>query len=208
MPFEVWHALLRIQLFYFAFNILIPLIFFCCLQPAPDIGGAQGSLSSFRISTNQLCTRSSPCSVPAYDNSAWSTPGALESNNCYNYATNSKTSTFAQPGRAAGNTTSTLTGEEVRDLAVLDGLLDHRDTGANSFPNTRNCLGALVIIPGIDFHFYRRDSDDNWSHKPGPRIPTNLDNSGSIITDPRTADIAPYKFVRFLSFCPFKATIS
>ena len=64
------------------------------------------------------------------------------------------------------------------------------------------CVVALVIRPGRDFHWYRQDQNGNWSHKPGSTAATNLDNSGNVITDPRTADTGNYKFVTFMSYCP------
>ncbi|MBV9102244.1 MAG: hypothetical protein JO060_01570 [Candidatus Eremiobacteraeota bacterium] len=48
------------------------------------------------------------------------------------------------------------------------------------------------MAPGYDFHWYRRDRDGTWSHKPGGTEARNVDNSGHIITDPRTADRGPY----------------
>ena len=127
--------------------------------------------------------------------------------NSYNYAVNIETGTYAQPGRGAGSTFLDLTGMAVRSAAVLDGLKDHEDESAGSFPVDNNCLLVLTLVPGVDFHFYRRDDDGNWSHKLGKHPPTNLDNSGNVITDPRTADIGPYKYVRFLSVCPRKVQI-
>ena len=128
--------------------------------------------------------------------------------NSYNYAVNSPTGTYAQPGRGAGSTFLDLTGKAVRGAAVLDGLKDHADEDAGVFPDTNNCLLVLTVIPGVDFHFFRRDEGGDWSHKLGPHPPSNLDNSGNLISDPRTADIAPYKYVRFMSQCPKRVQIN
>lgn len=174
-------------------------------QTIPDIGGPQTPLDPAELDNfNPQCGKSRACSEPDFDSQAWKS--ALD--NSYNYATNTATFTYAQPGRGAGSVYTELSGEVVRGAALLDGLMDHDDTSAGLFPTSNNCLMALVLIPGLDFHFYRRDSDGNWSHKPGPRPPTNLDNAGNVITDPRTADMAPYKFVRFLSACPRKIAIN
>lgn len=112
-----------------------------------------------------------------------------------------------QPGRAGGVQHTTIDGTSLRAACVLDVIKDLDDEAPGVFPSDNNCLIVLAIIPGTDFHFYRRDSDGNWSHKPGPRPPTTLDNSGNPITDPRTSDIAPYKYVRFLSVCPRKNSV-
>jgi hypothetical protein len=46
----------------------------------------------------------------------------------------------------------------------------------------------LVIAPGVDYHWYRQDTDGKWSHKPGITPITNLDASGKPIADPAKAD--------------------
>ena len=118
------------------------------------------------------------------------------------------TGTFAQPGRGTGNMYGALTGPAVQAGAVSDGLKNQGNPGGGKFPKTDDCLVALVIWPGRDFHWYRQDANGNWSHKPGTTAATNLDNSGNVITDPRTADIAPYQFVTFMSYCPKDITIN
>ena len=151
------------------------------------------------------CGRSNPCPAPAFDTAPWMTT----TDNCYNYATQLSTGTYAQPGRAGGVQYSSVDETQLRAACILDQISDLEDTAAGVFPDTsNNCLMVLAIIPGLDFHFYRQDSDSNWSHKPGPRTPTNLDNSGNVITDPRTADIGPYKYTRFLSVCPRKIMVA
>ena len=65
------------------------------------------------------------------------------------------------------------------------------------------CYIALVIWPGVDFHFYRLDSDNLWSHKPGRTPARKTDNSGDLITDPRRADRGSYVlFAGFLANAP------
>lgn len=117
-------------------------------------------------------------------------------NNCYNYSTNYRTDTFAQPGRAAGSPFTAFICASVRAAALRDQL--NLATGlANECPDEGH-LVALVVAPGIDFHWYRKGPDGFWSHKPGPTAVTNLDNSGQLIADPRTADRGMYT-----SFCGF-----
>ena len=155
--------------------------------------------------TNPGCGRNNPCTSPAYDTSLWMTT----TDNCYNYAAQKSTGTFAQPGRAGGAIYSSIDGTSLRAACVLDVIQDIEEPAdpATLPAEDNNCMIMLAIIPGIDFHFYRLDSDSTWSHKPGPRTPTNLDNSGATISNPRTADIAPYKFVRYLSVCPRKNNV-
>ena len=148
-----------------------------------------------------------PCS-PAPDLAAWNNDANVTgNNNCYNYGTNNRTDTFAQPGRATGNHWTSnagcnlpAPGISAKMGAVSDGLIDK--------PNQNNkCISpghlvALVNGPDYDYHWFRKGSNGKWSHKPGPTPATLLDNSGNPITDPRTADRGPYT-----NFCTFMQVI-
>ena len=117
-------------------------------------------------------------------------------NNCYNYATNYRTDTFAQPGQASGAMYTALTCASVRPAAIADGLIN--SPRANNKCPREGHLVALVIWPGVDFHWYRKGRNGRWSHKPGSTPVTNLDNSNNPISDPRTADRGGYT-----NFCTF-----
>lgn len=117
-------------------------------------------------------------------------------NNCYNYSTNYRTDTFAQPGNANNRTITTLTCSAIRRLAILDKLIDAPNAN-NRCPGTGH-LVALVVAPGFDFHWYRKGEDGLWTHKVGPAPVTPFDNAGNLIVDPRTADRGPY-----INFCGF-----
>ena len=135
--------------------------------------------------------------------SSWTDASSERCNNCYNYATDIKTGTFAQPGQASGHIPSTLSCPDYTAAAEADGLIpvaDISDACGNScFPNGH--IVALVIWPGVDFHWYRMEADGTWTHKPGETAPINLDQSGKPITDPRTADRGGYT-----EFCGFFCT--
>ena len=45
---------------------------------------------------------------------------------------------------------------------------------------------------GPDFHYYVKDKNGFWSHKPGVTNPTIFDDMGSIIKDPLTCDRGYY----------------
>ncbi|OLS16606.1 MAG: hypothetical protein HeimC3_53520 [Candidatus Heimdallarchaeota archaeon LC_3] len=81
---------------------------------------------------------------------------------------------------------------EVTQGAISDGLssVDCDDT-CPPCPEKSHKV-ALVIWPGVDYHWYRQDFDGKWSHKPGGTPATNLDNSKNIILDPRQADRGNY----------------
>jgi hypothetical protein len=103
------------------------------------------------------------------------------------------TGTFPQPGRASGNQPGLpLTCANVTAGAVGDGLVV---ANCNNACPRGSFKVALVINPtpgSNDYHWYRQDSNGNWSHKPGGTDATNVDNSGNPIVDPRTADRGGY----------------
>ncbi len=126
------------------------------------------------------------CDIPPYSPSYWNDGGTIQrNNNCYNYANNKRTDTYAQPGRAAGAMYSSLTCADVYNAAIADGLVPLPASG--NCPDGRAKI-ALFVDPGVDYHWYRLDSGGMWSHKPGRAQATNLDNSGNPISNPETAD--------------------
>jgi hypothetical protein len=135
---------------------------------------------------------------PLYEPAWWNDGGPRQfNNNCYNYATNYRTDTFAQPGQAAGALYTALTCAAVHPAAEKDDLITAR-VQDNVCPDEGH-LVALVIAPGFDFHWYRKGRDGLWTHKVGGSPATDLDNSGATIVDPRTADRGPYTdFCRFM----------
>ncbi|MBM3241799.1 hypothetical protein FJZ31_36470 [Candidatus Poribacteria bacterium] len=134
-----------------------------------------------------LCWKS-----PKYEPEKWNDNNGIQfSNNCYNYACNIQTGTYAQPGQATRNMYSSIDCNGVTDDAVSDGLT--KQDCDRTCPNCCHKV-ALVVAPGYDYHWYRQDDNGMWSHKPGGTPATNLDNSGNPINDPRTADHGPYTF--------------
>lgn len=137
-----------------------------------------------------------PCG-PLYEPAWWNDGGQRQlNNNCYNYACDYRSDTFAQPGKAAGAQYTALTCANVLPAAVKDALED--SPAANNKCPPEGHLVALVIAPNIDFHWYRKGRNGYWSHKPGGTQVTNLDNSGNLIVDPRTANRGMYT-----AFCTF-----
>jgi hypothetical protein len=120
-------------------------------------------------------------------------PTVRSSNNCYNYASNWRTNTFAQPGRGCGHMYTAITCAEVTRGALCDGM-HHR---FDCFPDGEKprYLVALVIAPGpgfVDYHWYRLQAGGFWGHKPGGTAARNVDDSGQLILSPETADRGPY----------------
>ncbi|MGE4131587.1 MAG: hypothetical protein AB7F86_08095 [Bdellovibrionales bacterium] len=131
--------------------------------------------------------------VPKLYTSFWNSDSNIQyNNNCYNYSTNRVTNSFAQPGEASGKMYQDITCKDVYEAASQDLGLEPTEY----FPYTDkkdDTLIAVVVAPGYDYHWYRRDDNGQWSHKPGGTPATEFDNSDSIIGDPRTADRGPYK---------------
>ena len=138
--------------------------------------------------------------VPPYNPGKWNNdPNIRRNNNCYNYANDKITNTFAQPGRGSGQIgpyppSCSGTGS----AAQRDG---QRPISNPDMTPAEGHIIALVVstTPGfLDYHWYRRDSNTMWSHKPGGTAATNRDNSGRAISDPRNCDRGPYNI-----FCGF-----
>jgi hypothetical protein len=120
----------------------------------------------------------------------WNDPAYINRNNCYNYASNRRTNTFAQPGRATGHQATVMACPNVTAGALSDGL-HHR---FDCFPDSEKprWLMALVVAPGYDYHWYRKQLEGFWGHKPGGTAARNVDNNGAVIWNPETAARGPY----------------
>ena len=120
-------------------------------------------------------------------------PVILNNNNCYNYASNKRTDTFAQPGLGCGKIYTKINCVEVTKASLCDGL--HKQFDCFPASEAPRYLVALVIAPGpgiVDFHWYRLMKEGFWAHKPGGTKVRNTDNSGKVITNPATCDRGPY----------------
>lgn len=155
-------------------------------QPAVIIEGQPGELDI--PSCNHLFT-----SDRFFD--FWNASSVILLNNSYNFASNNRTNTYAQPGRRSGRIYPMIDLFEVAHAARRDGYYDGCLIGGPTLDT------ALVIAPGpafVDFHWYRLCQNNHWCHKPGTANARNTDNSGLLITDPRRADRGPYtEFVCF-----------
>lgn len=60
--------------------------------------------------------------APLYEPLLWQMERTRLCNNCYNYATMTRTDTFAQPGTGSGHRFAELTGQAVKEAAERDGL--------------------------------------------------------------------------------------
>ncbi|HEX8696087.1 MAG TPA: hypothetical protein VF746_26965 [Longimicrobium sp.] len=154
------------------------------LNPAPVLGTDASSYSTLTQGSCQI-------EVATFNPNFWNASGVITNNNCYNYASNRRTDTFAQPGRAAGQQATRMRCADVTNGALADG--------AQQSPN---CVAAgqeprwytaMVIWPGVDYHWYRKSAEGFWGHKPGQTAAKNTDNSGVVITNPETANRGGYR---------------
>ncbi len=153
-----------------------------------------------------------------YNTYLWNYSPVVYSTNCYAYSLNNqvypKTNNlwFMQPGEASGYslTRENLTAERVEQYVRSDSTsLNFIFERVNK--NDKCAAGsykvALVIAPGVDYHWYRENPDGTWSHKPGSGNVIDEDASGNVIFDPETADRTyPYAdysiFVGFFRITP------
>jgi hypothetical protein len=144
-----------------------------------------------------------PCravDAPAYNPGLWNVPNIQPYNNCYNYANNNATNTFAQPGRASGNPATAMACSHVDPAAQSDGLIPAANF-SNPLSAGSGWYVALVVWPNNDYHWYRQDDVGCWSHKPGQTAARNVDNAGAAISDPQSCNRGPYT-----DFCTYMVT--
>lgn len=130
-------------------------------------------------------------------------------NNCYNYACNIASNSFAVPGRLHGvkvySPSGKLAKQHVIAAAQADGLkligdasmslADALTQAAHEDPRSGHLVGLLVSDPVSeigwcgDFHFVRSDyaNGHSWSQKAGTDQITDFDFEGKPISDPSIA---------------------
>lgn len=150
--------------------------------------------------------------IEPYDGPYWN-EADVWANNCYNYAVNRMTNTFAQPGRASGTP-----GGSSCQGASGGALRDGARRWGNCFPFGTGglYLMALVSAPGFDYHWYRLtevvaveeiqgepigggespagggDEGRAWAHKPGRTSVRYVDNAGRVIRNVERCSRHPY----------------
>ena len=130
-----------------------------------------------------------------YNPAFWNAAGVIGKNNCYNYAMNYRSDTFAQPGRISGHPNNTMACTNVATAANWDGC---KATCSGSNKNV-----ALVIWPGQDYHWYRKHSNGFWGHKPGGTAARNTDSLNRVING---ATLTPQNCARgpYTIFCGYR----
>lgn len=144
--------------------------------------------------------------APAYNPEKWnSNPTTCKCNNCYNYANDKITNDFAQPGLGSGQCWTDLNCSEVTTAAQRDGQISVSSFSSN--PDNGHFI-ALVSWPDNDYHWFRLDNNNYWSHKPGRSPARDWDESKNSIKDPRTCNRGPYTdFCGFFKCIPANTSI-
>lgn len=162
-------------------------------SPEPPLpSGPSSTTVSDEMCTDCLYEQSS------YNAEPWNRPHVQPFNNCYNYACNWQTDTFAQPGRAHGALPNIITCNTVIEAALADSLKQR----CHCMPESEvpRWLVALVVDPDEDawivdvrdYHWYHRHINGFWGHKPGRGTARNFDNIGRLITNPETCSRGSY----------------
>ena len=148
------------------------------------------------------CT-TKPCDgSPPYEPGRWNKQPVKGSTNCYAYGANDPDGHppgKPQPGERCGHPATDASCAEVTRASICDGMVKAPDPPPQKpgyYPV------ALVVDPGVDYHWYRLDDNGRWSHKPGNTSATNVDASGNPITNPKTAD-RDYGSVNYKDFCGY-----
>lgn len=166
-----------------------------CSRPSRPSTGDAGS-------TPVTCT-TTPCpGSPPYDPATWNDPSIRDSTNCYAYAANDPNGHppgKPQPGEHCGCPYTAVSCAAVGSAARCDGMIPAPNP---PIPKPGYYPVALVMDPGVDYHWYRLDSNGRWSHKPGNGNATNVDASGNPITNPETAN-RNYGAPNYSQFCGY-----
>ena len=133
----------------------------------------------------------------------WNNETHKEFNNCYSYALNEPDITLKEK-RYPGMSSNVNRDENIYTCEYYEKLLKSDKPGVIKTDNFNECpcdkqynMVSMVIAndytpyeqdDGDDFHFYRLDNNNKWSHKPGSRVVSYKDANNKKITDPSQAN--------------------
>jgi hypothetical protein len=176
-------------------------------EPAEEMGEVAAVRSEEAIAAPTVAILACIIANTPYNPAFWNTPAVQPKNNCYNYAMNWRSDTFAQPGRISGHPYTAINCAAVGTAADWDG--------CHAYCRGSNKNVALVIAPGpgfVDFHWYRRHREGFWGHKPGGTAARNVDNRGRLINGttltPANCDRGPYTIFCGYRFSPTGMRVS
>jgi hypothetical protein len=169
-------------------------------QDAQDLG-AVSWLRPIELEDDDVCAPNA-IDAPPYEPEKWSDLCTQIYNNCYNYANDRITNSFAQPGASANIYMGAyFSCDEIEHAASADGLRKIKNFNS-PLRKGEGWYVALVIKDNRkDYHWYRQDSDGCWSHKIGDFEVSRVDQSGELIINPLTCQRG-----RYTKFCSFMIT--
>jgi len=145
-----------------------------------------------------------------------------ESHNCYTYFLNLKNKDAvelckkdfnknnycrrAQPGYLSGH--PNLTTDDYKCPTIMNRTLNDNPNIYKINSITDKChpeyyKGALVVAPGRDYHYYRYNDDNQWSHKPGYKPSTIYDSNNNRILNPEIAAKDYGGTLNYKNFCGY-----
>ena len=174
------------------------------LPPPPPSGSAGGPFINEREAHLSFA-----CGTNIYtsdtDFSYWNDSYSVVNNNCYNFAADYRSDTFAQPGRKSGFTNCSLACDNAAGTISYCAAYDGFNAACWSGNEFYTCL---VIDPGYDYHWYRLSANGHWCHKPGQTPARNYDDSGYWITNPETCDRGYYTVFCGYRYFPYGWTVN
>lgn len=156
----------------------------------------------------------------------WNSPTVVNNVNCYGYALNNQTNPhnnydiwpLQQPGEfSSGNhyfSPDNCTFSYIKSCIEADfsaynleynlNLICISEVDRFSAVPLGSYKICLAIDPGVEYHFYRQNSDGYWSHKYGNLNVSNVDQNNNIITDPYLCALPQnICFVRYYAISPW-----
>jgi hypothetical protein len=146
----------------------------------------------------------------------------MESHNCYSYYLNKVSGEAlhlckfdlpkynmcrrSQPGYASGYPQlqeKDYTCKEIMKRTIADNPEIRVIRGPEKGCKANEYMGAVVVAPKYDYHYYRYNDEGQWTHKPGYKPTTNLDANNNVITDPKTANRNYNKKLNYTQFCGY-----
>ena len=144
-----------------------------------------------------------------------------ESHNCYSYFLNLKSDSAyqlckkelnnndyckrSQPGYASkypSLKTNDFSCPIIMKRTLDDNKNIYKINKNNSCPAT-HYKGALVVAPRRDYHYYRLNDENVWTHKPGYKPVQSVDSNNNIINDPEKAARDYGGTLHYKDFCGF-----
>ena len=115
-----------------------------------------------------------------YEPHKWNNPNIVDSHNCYSYAMGKIIKNLkdkAQPGYASGFNylNNNMTCNNLKKRLLKDNPASYTENFDNKcLPGFYKVFLALDI--GNDYHWWRQDNNEYWSHKPGSTKISNYFN--------------------------------